>query len=101
MAVNGPVTDYTYAMAQSVFCLAAPGKEAYRMVGPHAAIYASYMAASQSGIDASYMAAEILPYDKFTVRIAEMEIPRMHIILAGISNATIANMQKELACVYP
>jgi hypothetical protein len=45
---------------------------------------------------------ELLPYDKFTVRVPERDIPRLHEILEKIQQqpGLVEAMQAELACVH-
>ncbi|KAK3243345.1 hypothetical protein CYMTET_46992 [Cymbomonas tetramitiformis] len=96
---NGLVGDYTYEMARSVFCLAPPGKGGgWGMRFGEAVVAGCIPVLIQDNTTEVF--EEILPYDRFTVRIPEADIPQMHTILAGISNATIGSMQRELACVY-
>ena len=46
------------------------------------------------------MFEELLPYDKFSVRMAEADIPRMHDILSALADDAdaIRAMRRELFC---
>jgi hypothetical protein len=42
---------------------------------------------------------EILPYASFVVRVAEADIPQLHLILQAIPTETIHAMQTEIKCL--
>jgi hypothetical protein len=44
---------------------------------------------------------EVLPYDKFSMRLPSEDIPRLEAILRGVSEDRRAAMRRELACVWP
>jgi hypothetical protein len=44
---------------------------------------------------------ELLDWSTFSVRIAEKDVDRLPALLAAVSPARLAGMQRELACAWP
>ncbi|KAK3253646.1 hypothetical protein CYMTET_37107 [Cymbomonas tetramitiformis] len=99
--INGRVKDYNARMASSVFCLAPPGTDG-RGWGRRttlAALHGCIPVIIQDNVRQPL--EELLPYDAFSVRVSEANIPRLDQILRGYSASAIAEMQRHLACAAP
>jgi hypothetical protein len=93
--------DYQKKLASSVFCLAPSGKGGGWGMRFGSAVLTGCIPVIIMD-NSTEVFAELLPYDKFSVRVAERDIPRLHETLAALQRepGRVAAMQAELACTY-
>ncbi|KAK3266060.1 hypothetical protein CYMTET_25293 [Cymbomonas tetramitiformis] len=89
---------YEEAMSSSKFCLA-PAGDGWAHFMTQAVLHGCVPVIIQDGILQPW--EEILPYQNFTVRVSESDIPKLPELLEAIHPARLAQMQDELACAAP
>eukprot|EP00899_Mesostigma_viride_P013090 jgi/Mesvir1/21782/Mv04178-RA.1 len=89
------VPDYAGALVGAKFCLA-PSGAGFGIRTIDAVIMGCVPVIVQDNVEQPF--EDYLPYERFSVRLNESQIPFMLDILRGIDDATYARMQRELEC---
>lgn len=84
LLLDHSIPDYRQRFASSVFCLAPPGKgnDGWGRRMSLAALYGCIPVIVADGWEQPL--EELLPYDAFSVRIKEDDVPTLHVTLADI-----------------
>eukprot|EP00899_Mesostigma_viride_P002130 jgi/Mesvir1/11918/Mv00256-RA.1 len=97
---QGKDPKYYQHMAQSVFCLGLPGKSDGWGRRTILAILLGCIPVIVED-NRAQMFEEVLPWDRFSVRVAEEDVATLEDKLRSIEPETVASMQRQLACVWP